>query len=99
LLPEQVFALSWISMSHEDLGYRLEITLRSLASTRHADGSLALGRDDARKLLEVLEGTAEAIRELSYLRRQLLDVINDPSHRSVTVPLREIAAILRSDRK
>lgn len=66
------------AMAHDDLGYRLEITLRSLASTRHADGSLTLGTEDARDLLELLEGSARMIREFADLRRRLLEVINDP---------------------
>lgn len=84
-------------MLHEDLGYRLEITLRSLASTRHTDGSLSLAGDDVRNLLELLESSGRVIREFGDLRRRLLEVINDPSRRSVTVPLREVAAILVSD--
>lgn len=91
--------LSLLAMAHEDLGYRLEVTLRSLASTRHADGSLALDRDNARDLLELLEGSARAIRELGDLRRRLLEVVNDPSRRSVTVPLREVADLLSVDRR
>lgn len=55
--------------------------------TRHTDGSLTLDSADARDLLELLEGSARAIREFGDLRRRLLEVINDPSHRSVTVPL------------
>jgi hypothetical protein len=86
-------------MSTEELGYRLEITLRSLASTRHTDGSLTLDDSDARDLLELLEGSARAIREFGDLRRRLLEVINDPSHRSVTVPLREVAGLLHLDRR
>lgn len=85
-------------MGREDLGYKLEVTLRSLASTRQADGSLTLAGADARELLELLEGTAQAIRELGDMRRRLLEVINDPLYRSVTVPLREVAAILRADK-
>jgi hypothetical protein len=91
---ERVFAYA-SPMINEDLGYRLEITLRSLASTRHSDGSLTLESADARNLLELLEGSVQVIREVSDLRRRLLEVINDPSRRSVTVPLREVAAILR----
>jgi hypothetical protein len=86
------------AMLHEDLGYRLEITLRSLASTRHKDGSLTLTGDDVRSLLELLEGSARVIREFGDLRRRLLEMINDPSHRAVTVPLREVSAILRADK-
>ena len=84
-------------MPHEDLEYRLEVTLRSLASTRQMDGSLTLAGDDVRDLLELLEGSARMIREFGDLRRRLLEVINDPSRRSVSVPLREVAAILRRD--
>jgi hypothetical protein len=85
-------------VAREDLGYRLEITMRSLASTRHPDGSLTLSSDDARDLLELLEASVQSIRAFSNLRRQLLEVINDPSHRSVTIPLSEVAAILRHER-
>ena len=87
------------AMRNEDLGYRLEITLRSLASTRQTDGSLTLDSADARDLLELLEGSARAIREFGDLQRRLLEVINDPSHRSVTVPLRQVAALLHLDRR
>ena len=55
--------------------------------TRHTDGSLTLDSADARDLLELLEGSARAIREFGDLRHRLSEVINDPSHRSVTVPL------------
>lgn len=72
--------------------------MRSLASTRHPDGSLTLSSDDARDLLELLEASVQSIRAFSNLRRQLLEVINDPSHRSVTIPLSEVAAILRHER-
>jgi hypothetical protein len=85
------------AISNEALGYRLEITTRSLASTRHADGSLTLPSDDARNLLELLESSARVIREFGSLRRRLLEAVNDPSRRSVTVPVREVAAILRPD--
>jgi len=86
-------------MTHDDLGYRLEISLRSLASIRHTDGSLTIDRTDSRDLLELLEGSARAIREHEDLRRRLLDMINDPSHRLATIPLREVAALLRLDSK
>lgn len=85
-------------MGRDDLGYKLEVTRRSLASTRQPDGSLTLVGGDARELLELLEDTAQAIREFGDLRRRLLEVINDPSHRSVTLPLREVAAILRASK-
>lgn len=71
--------------------------MRSLASTRQADGSLVIKDVDARDLLELLEGSARAVREFGELRRRLVKVINDPSSRSVTVPLREVAALLRLD--
>jgi hypothetical protein len=99
LLPtEHVFAYALV-MANKDLGYRLEVTMRSLASTRQTDGSLTLDSADARDLLELLEGSARAIREFGDLRRRLLEVINDPSHRSVTVPLRQVAALLHLDRR
>jgi hypothetical protein len=59
------------------------------------DGSVELTRDGVIELLELLEAAGAATSELARLRERLLEILNDPSHRTVTIPLREVAAILQ----
>lgn len=48
------------------------------------------------ELLELLEAAGAAANELVRLRESLLEVVNDPAHRRVTIPLREVAALLQA---
>lgn len=80
-----------------DLSYRLDIVRRSLASTIRSDGSLELSRDGVIELLELLEAAGVAVGELTRLRERVLEVVNDPTQRTVTIPLRQVAALLQSE--
>ena len=53
-------------------------------------------RGNAGKLLELFEAAGAVAGELSRLRERLLGVLNDPGQRTVTIPLRKVAAILQS---
>lgn len=79
-----------------DLSYRLNIARRSLASTTRPDGGVELARDGVIELLELLEAAGAAASELARLRGRLLEVLNDPARRTVTIPLRDVAALLQS---
>ena len=78
-----------------DLSYRLEIIRRSLASTTGPDGSVKLTRDGVFELLELLNDAGAAAGELARLQERLLGILNDPAHRTVTIPLRDVAALLQ----
>jgi hypothetical protein len=80
-----------------DLSYRLDIVRRSLASTTRSDGSLELSRDGVIELLELLQAAGVAAGELTRLRERVLEVVNDPTNRTVTIPLRQVAAVLQSE--
>lgn len=79
-----------------DLSYRLDNARRSLLSTTRADGSLELTREAVTELLELLEAAGAAASEIARLRKSILEILNDPSHRMVTIPLRDVAALLQS---
>ena len=78
-----------------DLSYRLDIARRSLASTTRPDGGIDLTRDTVIELMELLEVAGSAATELVHLRQSLLDLLNDPTHRTVTIPIREVAVLLQ----
>ena len=80
----------------QDLSYRLDIARRSLASTTGPDGSVNLTRDGVNELLELLDAAGAAAGELARLQQRLLSILNDPAHRTVTIPLRDVAALLQS---
>jgi hypothetical protein len=80
-----------------DLSYRLDIARRSLASTTRPDGSVELTRDGVVELLELLEAAGAATSELTRLRERLLEILSDPTHRTDTIPLREVASILQRE--
>ena len=65
-------------------------------STTRPDGSVQLTRDAVIELLELFEAAGAAGGELSRLRERLLRILNDPAQRMMTIPLREVAAILQS---
>jgi hypothetical protein len=79
-----------------DLSYRLDIARRSLASTTGPDGGVKLTRDGVIELLELLDAAGPAASELSRLQERLLTILNDPAHRTVTIPLRDVAALLQA---
>lgn len=58
--------------------------------------SVKLTHDGVTELLELLEAAGAAASELVRLRERLLEVLNDPGHRTVTIPLRDVAALLQS---
>jgi len=44
---------------------------------------------------DLLEAAGVAASELQRIRRRLLAVVNDPSVRSIMIPVRDVAAVLR----
>lgn len=72
-----------------------QIARRSLASTTDPDGGIQLSRAGVIDLLELLTDARDAAGELDRLRERLLELVNDPAHRTTVIPLRELAALLR----
>lgn len=65
-----------------NLSYRLEMALRTLASTTNPDGSVQLSRPAVLNLLELHEEAGVAVSDLARLRNQLLELVNDPTVRT-----------------
>lgn len=78
-----------------DLKYRLDIARRSLASTASPNGEVRLNRTGVIELLELLEDAGATADELARLRRRLLELVNDPTHRTAVIRLRDVADLLR----
>ncbi len=78
----------------DSLSYRIDVLRRSLASTTRPDGSVELTREAVIELLELLEAAGGIAGEFDRLRARLLEVVNDPTHRVLTIPLRDVAAVL-----
>lgn len=80
-----------------DLSYRLDIVRRSLASTIRSDEVWNFPGMGVIELLELLGAAGAAAGELTRLRERVLEVVNDPTQRTVTIPLRQVAALLQSE--